>query len=169
MYCSKCGHSMIETQAFCPSCGKATGKSLLGETAERVTQQHFDHAVHRLSHFWFGFAALNAALGLVGLIMLSMGVTRISGPWEPWPHPPGWEWTAGAGVVWTLVLSRIVVSILAGWGLKEHTEWGRPVALLAAAVALLQFPIGVALGIYTFGVLIGKQHASLYEHWAGAK
>ena len=169
MYCSKCGRSMTETQAFCPSCGKPAGKSLLGETQEKAQEEHFDHAMQRLSRFWYLFAGLNIGLAVAGLILPIVGVAGAAGPWEPWPHPPGWQWTMGAGVVWILLLSRVVVSALAGWGLKEHTEWGRPVVLLAAAVALLQFPIGVALGIYTFGALIGKQHAALYQRWAGAK
>src|SRR5579872_3384429 len=101
--------------------------------------------------------------------MFGLNRTAYCGPWEPWTHPAGWRWTRASGMVWTLFFSRVVVSLLAGWGLREHTEWGRPVALLAAAVALLQFPIGVVLGIYAFGVLFGKQHSALYEHWAGAK
>jgi hypothetical protein len=169
MYCSKCGHSMTESQAFCPSCGKAAARPVPHTDIAKSEQQHFKQAMQRLSLLWFLFAALNAGLGLAGSIMLRLGLTAAPGPWEPWPHPPGWQWTMGAGVVWTLLLSRVVVSILAGWGLKEHADWSRPVTLLAAAVSLLQFPMGVALGVYTLGILIGRHHAALYEHWAGAK
>ncbi len=169
MYCSKCGRSMTETDAFCPACGKAPGHSLSREAAVNRTQQQFDRSILRLSRFWYLFAALNLALAAAGWIMFDRHLAAIFGPWEPWPHPPGWSWTMDPGVVWTLFFSRVVVSLLAGWGLREHTEWGRPVALLAAAIALLQFPIGVVLGIYAFGVLFGKQHSALYEHWAGAK
>jgi len=169
MYCSKCGRSMKETQAFCPSCGKAAGRSLQGQAVEQSDQQRFDQSIRRVSRYWYLFAGLNVALGVAGLVLFDLHLTGLSQPWEPWPHPPGWSWTMAANIVWTLFASRVLLSLLAGWGLKEHAEWGRPVTLLAAAVSLLQFPIGVALAIYTFGVLFGKQHAALYEHWAGAK
>ena len=169
MYCTKCRRSMTETQAFCPSCGKAPGRSLTRETAAMQAQQRFDRSILRLSRFWYLFAALNIALAIVGWFLADRNMTGFAAPWEPWPHPPGWSWAMDASVVWTLFFSRVVAALLAGWGLKEHTEWGRPAALLAAAVALLQFPIGVVLGIYAFVALFGRQHSALYEHWAGVK
>jgi hypothetical protein len=169
MYCSKCGRSMTQTQAFCPSCGRAPGKALDQGAAQIQEQQQFDQSILRLSRFWYLFAALNIVLGLAGWAMFDLHITNFAGPWEPWPHPPGWDWTLQASVTWTLFFSRVVASLLAGWGLREHTEWGRPVALLAAAVALLQFPIGVVLGIYTFALLVGRQHSALYEHRVGVK
>ena len=169
MYCSKCGRSMTDTQPFCPSCGKAAGKSPQRENVEKSEQQQFDRSMRRLSQYWLVFAMLNIALGFAGLLLFNLHLAGLAQPWEPWPHPPGWSWTMGGSVVWTLFLSRVLLSLLAGWGLKDRTEWGRPVTLFAAVVSLLQFPMGVALGIYTLGVLFGKQHAALYEHWAGAK
>jgi hypothetical protein len=75
MYCSKCGRSMTQTQAFCPSCGKAPGKALDPAAAQIHEQQKFDHSILRLSRFWYLFAALNIALGIAGWAMFDLHMT----------------------------------------------------------------------------------------------
>jgi len=34
--------------------------------------------------------------------------------------------------------------------------------MFASAISFLQFPIGLALGVYTFQVLLGRRHATMY-------
>ncbi len=45
------------------------------------------------------------------------------------------------------------LALVAGFGLLNRRPWGRVVAIIAAILALLKFPLGTALGIYTLWVL----------------
>lgn len=164
MYCSKCGTALKDNQAFCPKCGDDAGKSLLKGAVDAAEQTRFDHNVHRLSHYWIIFAALTLVLGLAGYFMGPAGTGAYTAPYEPWPHPPVWNWTFVPSVVWILLASRVVLSLLAAWGLKERFNWSRPVAILAGAVAITQFPIGLILGAYTIALLVGKHRAAMFAH-----
>lgn len=166
MYCSKCGLAVTENQAFCPGCGKAVGEKVQRQTLQALEYGRIKVRIRRLSRFWYLFAGLNVALGFAGLILFQSGITGVSGPWEPWPHPPGWGWTMAGSLVWVILISRVVLAMLAGWGLQDHAEWARPVTAVAGAVAFTQFPMGVVLGAYTLAFFIGKGHADLREHSA---
>ena len=47
-----------------------------------------------------------------------------------------------------------VLGIIAGWGLLERRPWSRMLAVVLACLALLNLPLGTALGIYTLWVLL---------------
>lgn len=166
MYCSKCGLAVSDDQEFCSGCGQRLEKSLPIEAALAAERSRFDRTIQRLSLYWYLFAGLNFALGLAGLIGAQMGASALAGPYEPWPHPPIWNWTLAASVVWILLALRTALAAVAAWGLKARTEWSRPIAITAGAVAISQFPIGLVLGVYTIAVLTGKHHAAMYAHQA---
>jgi hypothetical protein len=169
MFCSKCGRAVGADLSYCSGCGHPLRPPEQTLRNSGMGQRRFDRSIRRLGQFWYIFAGLNLALAAAGFVMYRLGLAGVAVPYEPWPHPPGWDWTMAGSVVWTLVVSRIAVAALAGWGLREHTQWGRPIAFLASAVSFLQFPIGVALAIYTFTLLLGKEHAKFYDHWAQAR
>lgn len=158
MYCSKCGAPVSETQPFCAKCGQPIATAL----AEAAVQRKFEKAIRRLGRYWYLFAALSIVLGAMGLFAIQTGLSMHAGPWEPWLHPYLWNWTLTGSVAWTLLALRILAAGAAGWGLARHSDWSRPVALLAAVVAFTEFPIGFVLAVYTFSVLLGKRHAELY-------
>lgn len=162
MYCSKCGTALKENQPSCPACGHSAGESVVNQDTGFVEQVRFDRNILRLSRYWLIFAAFTFALGVAGYFMGPAGGAAYAGPYEPWPHPLIWNWTLAPGVVWILLASRVVLSLVAAWGLNKRSHWSRPVAILAGAVAITQFPIGLVLGAYTVAVLIGKQRAAMY-------
>lgn len=166
MFCSKCGRAVADDQAFCANCGRPVKKLVAPTATEEQMQQRFNRTMQMLGRFLYLFAGLNLALGAVGLVMMQFGMTTNAGPWEPWPHPPAWQWTMAGGVAWTLLVSRMFAAALAAWGLLAHAEWGRPVALLAGAMAFVEFPIGMALGVYTWAKPFGRKHGALYRGWA---
>jgi hypothetical protein len=45
----------------------------------------------------------------------------------------------------------------------ERSQWGRIVAIVAAFLSILKFPIGTALGIWTLVVLLGYRNTTLYD------
>src|SRR5258707_186803 len=66
--------------------------------------------------------------------------------------PP--TWMAG---LWPLIAFSTIftaaLALIAGYGLLNRAPWGRTVGIIAAIFALLKFPFGTALGIYTLWVL----------------
>jgi hypothetical protein len=61
------------------------------------------------------------------------------------------------GVVGTAVGVLLAVlaipGLLAGYGLLAHKPWARVLAIVVGILNLVNFPIGTAMGIYTFWVL----------------
>jgi len=163
MYCSKCGGVVSEGQELCSRCGHSTNNALGTQSAEAVELSRFRRTVRRLSRFWFLFAGLNVVLGVMGIFADQTGLWMHTGPWEPWPHPYIWNWTLVGSAAWTLLSLRIVAAAAAGWGMSRLTDWSRLMSLIASCLAFLEFPIGFALAVYAFSVLLGKHHALLYS------
>jgi hypothetical protein len=61
------------------------------------------------------------------------------------------------GGLWPLILVATVcaaaLALIAGYSLMTRRPWGRILAIIAAILTLLKFPLGTALGIYTLWVL----------------
>ena len=53
-----------------------------------------------------------------------------------------------------LIAGESRTGFFAGWGLLQREAWARTVALVVGFVALLNVPLGTALGIYTLWVLL---------------
>jgi hypothetical protein len=64
---------------------------------------------------------------------------------------------------WIFIFLRAGLAAVAGWGLLEHTQWGRIVAIVAAILSMLKFPFGTAMGIWTLVILLGYRNSTLYE------
>ena len=161
MYCSKCGGEIAENQAFCSRCG-SSGNKFAAEARETAELLRYRSSIRRLSRYFYFLAGLSTVLGIMGLLAVQTGLSTHTGPWEPWPHPYIWNWTLMGSTAWLLLVLRVVAAGAAGWGLNRLTDWSRPVALIAAATAFLEFPIGFALAVYALSVLLGRHHASLY-------
>ncbi|MFQ5926219.1 MAG: hypothetical protein ACE5MH_02165 [Terriglobia bacterium] len=61
----------------------------------------------------------------------------------------------------TVLSLASMLAIVAGVGLLQYREWGRVVALVVCALALLRPPFGTLVGIYGLWVLLsaeGEQH-----------
>ena len=83
-------------------------------------------------------------------------------PWRSgmWPWSMGFTWVA-------IVLGVFgVVHLILAWGLYERKQWARPLGLAIGVLALLRFPLGTALGIYTLWVLLPEVSAREYEQIA---
>jgi hypothetical protein len=157
---------MKDNQAFCAACGHPAGKPVIAKSAEAVEYAKFERAVRQLSRFWYLFAGLSVILGAIGLFAIQTELTTHTGPWEPWPHPYIWNWTLFGSAAWMLFATRVALALASGWCLQRQTDWGRPVAIFAGALAFTQFPIGVVLGVYTLSMLLGKRRATLYDRIA---
>lgn len=102
------------------------------------------------------FGILEALLGIV-LFFVIAGAGVVSGEGEA-------MFVTGtiALFVGGLLLILGVPSIVAGMGLLRHRNWARILMLVIAALTLLNFPFGTALGIYAFWVLMNDRTAPLF-------
>jgi len=55
------------------------------------------------------------------------------------------------------------LNIIAGVGLLKYRSWGRILAIILGIVNLFGFPVGTALGIYTFWAMFNDETRQLFE------
>ena len=163
MYCAGCGQMVTNDRTVCPKCGRPVKAATPVQASQAAEIYAFERTIRRLRQYWFLFACLNVALGVAGLVMVQAGLSPHVGPWEPWPHPPYLQWTYMGGSAWTLLIFRVALAAAASIGLRNRTDWARPVTVLAAAAAITQFPIGLMLGAFTLVKLVGKRNAELFQ------
>jgi hypothetical protein len=124
--------------------------------------------VKALSIVWFIYAGYGLLTGVFGLAFAHAFFSGNFGPWMhgPWargPFPPEFFGPMILRFAWMAVVVRVGLAAVAGWGLYERAQWGRIVAIVAAFLSLLRFPLGTALGIWTLVVLLGYRNSTLYE------
>jgi hypothetical protein len=56
-----------------------------------------------------------------------------------------------------------IAALIVGYGLSQKNGWARWAAIVFGCVALLKFPLGTALGIYTLWVLAPATSAIEYS------
>ncbi len=187
MYCSGCGQALVTGQEFCPKCGRKHG---VGEPRLRAAQNvspgapqpgywagagayqlaALERKVNVLGTAWLVYAALSAmAAAAAYLFFRGMGGGHnFLAPWtgHGWGHrfgfaTPFWLRFAGAAAAF-----RVGLAVAAGVGLLQKTSWGRWIAVVAAVISLLHFPLGTALAIWTLVLLLKSPNAALYEAMA---
>ena len=97
--------------------------------------QNYAGRVRALSIVWFVYG------GLLPACSASLGLTFanafLHGGFGPWGHGP---WRSlelvvlarrSLRFVWSILLVRSGLALIAGWGLMERTQWGRVVAIVA--------------------------------------
>jgi hypothetical protein len=108
-----------------------------------------------LAVLWFVYAAISVLAGFAGMAFLHAFVAGGIGP--------SWLFPAIVHFAWIAIAIRAILAAIAGWGLLEHTQWGRILAIVVGILALIRFPLGTALGIATMVILLGYRNSALYE------
>jgi hypothetical protein len=67
--------------------------------------------------------------------------------------------------VWVLLVS--IPGIVGGVGLLRYRPWARYMVLVLSVLALLNFPIGMAIGIYSLWALVQDETAKLFASKSG--
>jgi len=161
MVCQACGTPVVEGVHYCAKCGAQViapqpvyARPLIPMYLPRV-QRH----LQALGILWCVMGVYRAVRGMFGLVFLRAMTTHNFGD-DSWmfgrhwhgPFAPAW-----IGGLWPLValttVFTVALALLAGFGLLNRRPWGRVVAIIAAILGLLHFPLGTALGIYTLWVL----------------
>ncbi len=163
MFCSGCGQAIEPGQAVCPKCGRPLAPAVPPVPGLEFLVESYGAKVKALSIFWFVYAGLSLLLGFAGLSFAKAFMSGGFGPWMRGPLPPDWMGPVFLHFIWVMLALRAALALAAGWGLLEHTQWGRMVAIVAAILSLLKFPFGTALGIWTLVVLLGYRNSTLYD------
>jgi hypothetical protein len=113
-----------------------------------------------LGILWCVFGVYRVVTGLIGILFLRAFTTHNFGDdrWmfgsHHWHGPFNPMWMGG---LWPAIAVATVFAaafaLIAGYSLLTRRPWGRIVAIVAAILALIKFPFGTALGIYTLWVL----------------
>lgn len=148
--------------------GQAGGPAVAYGAAAGVDGRVRRH-VRTLAVLW----AINGVLRLMGVAWMMIFGTMF------FPFMRGW----GRGVVWPfggrwgldvpflgglfsvgLFLGLFgVLHLVLAWGLFERAPWARMLGVVIGFLALLRFPLGTALGIYTLWVLLPEESGREYD------
>ena len=168
MYCIGCGLALAPGQAVCPKCGRPALAPVPPVPGMEFQLQNYAGKVRALGIVWLIYAAVALLTGIIALNFAGAIFSGHFGPWMggPWGRgslPPMWLGPVILRFGWTILLVRVGLAAVAGWGLLERTQWGRIVAIVAACLSLLKFPFGTAMGIWTLVMLLGYRNSTLYE------
>jgi hypothetical protein len=162
MYCSGCGFALTPGQPVCPQCGRPLAPPVPPVPGLAYQVEIYSSKIKTLGIFWFAYAVFTLISGFVGLAILN----SIFGHNHNWNNTPWGNGFLFGPVLMhfarVAIIARAALAIAAGWGLVERAPWGRFVALVAAFLTILKFPLGTALAIFTLVMLLGYRNTTLY-------
>ena len=172
MYCTGCGVEVDQHARFCSSCGKevvagaqepAFAPPLLSPHKQR------DWSFHVSLLGWI-FIAHSAIAGLIGLAVMFGGELArrimVSSPGVFPPDMPPEASRIVGPVTFLIGLIFFVIaipSVAAGVGLLQYRSWGRVLTLVMSVLRVLSFPLGTAIAIYAFWVLLSEEGGNFYR------
>lgn len=169
MYCDSCGSQLQDNQAFCHSCGKSfTPGRPPAPPKPAAAQGRVARNLGLLGGLSIAYSLLHfIPMGALAVLPLRGGWMHATGAgWGGWHGMPD-----GVGALFGPILGfgfiLCVLGIVAGWGLIARQSWARVLAIIFGCLALLSFPFGTALGIYTLWVLVPGDSEREYRQMTG--
>ncbi len=170
MFCSRCGRPIDARAEYCPACGvhvtpsAAAPQTMAGGGVGIVQTGRVRRHIGILAVLWL----INGILRLLGVFFFTLlGHTFWGHRWGEWPL--GWGlWPFSMGMAWLGAFLGIfgLIHLILAWGLYERKSWARPLGIVIGFLALIRFPLGTALGIYTIWVLLPEPSRVEYEQIA---
>jgi hypothetical protein len=114
--------------------------------------------INLISILWIVLGCLTFFGGLIAFAIL-FGISFI--PDIGYEAPIILRTVAIGVVIFLFILS--IPKIIAGIGLMKKKEWGRILTLIVAFLSILNFPLGTALAIYTFVILVKDETVQLFK------
>ena len=176
MYCDHCGKPLHPGSQYCTVCGlrvlPGVGPASYGARALAVAPGgRVRRNIELLSVLW----VINGVLRLLETFAFTfIGPMVLPGLFGA-RHLHGWifpffssAWLLSMGFAWIGILFGAfgIVHLILGWGLHERKMWARPLGLVVGLLALIRFPLGTALGIYTLWVLLPEPNRREYDQFA---
>ena len=164
MYCSGCGNTLVPGQAVCPNCGRPSVPPVPPPYPGLALELNsYAGKVRALAIVWFIYGGLSLLMGWAGMAFADAFFSGRFHGWMNGPMPPFWFGPGFIHFIWIIVAARSALALLAGWGLMQHTAWGRIIAIVAAFFCILKIPFGTALAIWTLVMLLGYRNSTLYD------
>ncbi len=165
MFCDRCGTAVQPDQRFCPQCGRQFSDGLvMARSSPNRVQEH----VRLVGILWLALSAFNALAGFILLIVATELIPHLQQSGRAGPNFPADFLTTLLGVIGLAVLIKAVAGFAAGYGLLQREPWARMLTLVLSFLALFNFPLGTALGIYSLWVLFPAESEREYEEAARA-
>jgi hypothetical protein len=158
MFCNNCGKAVQPGSPFCAYCGRPVSVAFAAPVHR--SQGRVGEHIGILAALWLVLGAITLFFGFFLLAISDLPYTRFYSPSQQQTIPfeearnlnnlmQGFFLCFGI-----FFIAHASVSILAAWGLLQRKHWARMLTLILAFLALLSFPLGTALGIYTIWVLL---------------
>jgi hypothetical protein len=182
-FCTQCGKPIVPSgvaaAATAQAAGQASGPTgAYGKPAGAygartgAADGRVRGNIHRLATLWMISGILR--LAGIGWMMVfgRMFFPQMRGWGGPvvWPFGGRWggEMLFQGGLFSLGIILGIfgVLHLLLAWGLFERERWARMLGLVLGFLALVRFPLGTALGIYTLWVLLPEASGAEYEQLA---
>jgi hypothetical protein len=187
MRCPACSTAVPNDAHFCPHCGAPAPippqavSSYPGPGYQPYTYpgmavpkrySRVGRNLQTLGIVWVIYAVLRTLTGLIGMLFLH-GVLSHHIPsgdfnfgWSPFQR------SLFAGLwpfAFTSLLFSVICTAITGYALLTRQPWGRIFAIVFAIFALIHFPLGTALGIYTLWVIAPTLSGDEYARLAYAR
>jgi hypothetical protein len=183
MYCDRCGNQLTSGGQFCTKCGKPTvpsgvasasapgqaaGQARRAAPAYSARTGGSDGRVRRNIHLLATLWTINGILRLLGVGWVMIFGRMFIPPLRGWMGP-GFGWSLDSVLSRGLFSAGIILAffgvlhLVLAWGLFEREPWARFLGLALGFLALLRFPLGTALGIYTLWVLLPEESGVEYD------
>jgi hypothetical protein len=179
MYCDGCGRPFNSGTRYCSSCGKQlmTGPAAPTMPIAVAARVAGDGRVRRNINIVAGFWLANGILRLMvagGMMIFRRLLFEDRWGWfgaGRWPFGSsvGFSpfWMGGMFSAGILLALFAGVHLLLAWGLSERQPWARILGIVVGFLALIRFPFGTALGIYTLWVLLPESSGREYDEMSG--
>ena len=185
MYCDGCGTPFSVGAQYCNSCGKhlmaappvQAERAAIAPAMATPVPGAGDGRVKRniniLAGLWVAAGVLRV-MAFGGLLIFRR--LFFQSGWD-WMGSGGWPFSGALGIkpflMGGLLSGGVLLALFAtaylvlAWGLMERQPWARILGIVLAFLALLRFPFGTALGIYTLWVLLPESSSREYDALAG--
>jgi hypothetical protein len=172
MFCDRCGQQLPQGSQFCSACGKPMSNASVVVTAARGPAGRLGQNLNVLGALWIADGALLLAgmawIVFVGHAFVSSAAGDIAFGMSPFPGRFAMDHMISSGMLfvgfWLGLFGAI--NVIVGWGLVERQPWARVFCIILGFLALLRFPLGTALGIYTIWVLLPSPSGQEYDRLA---
>jgi hypothetical protein len=163
MTCIRCGFPETLPGGYCQQCGQQ--QPTLPVQHVYLKPDRVQRHLHWLSVLW-------TASGIVYLLAVLVGMTVFKFFFfGRFGHMQVWNSHADRipfihvilPAVFLLISVLGFAAIVIGYGLNQRRSWARTTAMVFGCLALLKFPLGTALGIYTLWVLAPITSAAEYD------
>lgn len=167
MICHRCGEPLETGETLCIACG-CPAETALPSTEDAMPVLTLRRHTRILGILWMIFGALRlcatallvAKAGTLALIWGAL-LSRV-------PAPRAWMsfFEIGLAVLAVFLIISAVASFGAGLAFLSRARIGRTVGIVAAFLAFIAGPLGVALAVYTLVVLLPPGTRAAYEDLA---